>query len=690
MVAHERTALLDALHTPDLVAVRSADPSGDSARLAVDGRDETEWTGRAGENQWLWTSTFARAVHVGLLRAHFGSSPTSGVPVVFHWEVKATADDSASCAEPATSGEAADGGWTTLEGTGSWQAPAASAIAQPTRRSWFVDTEACALRLVVDRTNAGPPVVREIQAIESARNVLQTAHASDDGGYEDLPPSGAIDGTYTGRWAGAPGRSRWLLQIDLPDPQPIDRIRMVLGFDATSVPRGSTGRSYAVAWSPQHYTLEVSDDGKRFVPVASEPTRPDGSVLLLRRRLVTIAEPHPVRAIRLVMVGATDENGVPSIDGVPVIREIAAYRADDPRPILAPPWVLSINANPAAQSHWTPGGEVTNDAYHAKFLQSRLTQLLPALAADDRFARALGMHGEPLDAPPNGSAGEVLESIEGDDPLLDAQFLAQSSPPPIAVLSGSNDWDYAHDTGPDAAHPRRWHWDPLRDARAGGMGQLAVAVRNRVAPFLGFCGGAQILGLLEARRSDGTSSEGDLHTIDRILKRTSGRPIRGFARPAEVERAWPTDPHPVRAKIQFLPSDPLFADLAGPWLRSTTQALPESHADALRLDAFLPGNPLERFDVVATSAFCGADVVPGGGGDPPFANPSGPGFCETVPEAFRSRDRAWPVIGAQFHAEQRDFTNAAPGDPPESTADPRLFLAAAYETMIDAYVRLAP
>ncbi len=687
LVARQRTARLDALRTPNLLAVRAADPSGESARLAVDGREDTVWTGRPGESQWRWTSSFGRPVHIGLLRAHFGNSATSGVPTVFHWEVLPPPAAGAPCDPLSPPG---DGEWTALEGTGPWQASGTDALAQPTRRSWFVDAEACALRLVVDRTNAGPPVLREAQAIESARDVLRDGVASDDGAYPELLASGAIDGTYSGRWAGAPGKSRWVLRVDLPEPQPVDRIRVVLGFDATSLPRSGVGRSYAVSWAPVHYTLEVSEDGKRFWPVADEPTRGDGTVLLLRRRLVTLAEPRVVRALRLVMVGATGESGAPEADAVPVVREIAAYRADDPRPILAAPWILSINANPAAQSHRTPGGEVTNDAYHAKFLQARMTPLMPALGADDRYARALGPRGEPLDAPPSEEAGEALESIEGDDPQLDAQFLAQSSPPPIAVLSGSNDWDYAYETGPDALHPKRWHWDPLRDAHLGGMGQLAAAVRNRVAPFLGFCGGAQILGLLEARRADGPSPEADLRTIDRVLKRTSGRPIRGFATPVDVERAWPTDPHPVRAKIQFVPSDPLFADLAGPLRRSTTQALPEAHADAVRSDAFLPGGPLDRFDVLATSTFCSPSVAAASTRDGAFPNPSGAGWCSVVPEAFRSRDRAWPVIGAQFHAEQRDFTSAAPGDPPESTADPRLFLAAAYEAIVDGYVKLAP
>jgi hypothetical protein len=388
------------------------------------------------------------------------------------------------------------------------------------------------------------------------------------------------------------------------------------------------------------------------------------------------------------MSGATGSSGRQEAGAVPVVREIAAYAAGDTRPILASPWLLSINANPSAASHLTPGAEVTNDAYWAKFLQRRMAGLFPALRRDDRFARGLGPSGEPLEAPPNDEAGQALESIEADDPLLDAQLLSQSSPPPIAVLSGSDDWDYAIETGPDRTRPKQWFWNPLRDARAGGIGQLAPAVHQRVAPFLGFCGGAQILALLEARHGEGVDN--DRRTIDLVLRRTSGRPIRGFAPPLDLERAWPGEPQRPRAKIQFLPNDPLFVDLAGATGRSTTQSLPESHSDAVRPDAFLPGGPLQRFEVVATSAFCGPDVVAASARDSVFPNPSGPGWCDTVPEAFRSRDRAWPIVGTQFHAEQKDFAVPAAGDPVESVADPLLFLAGAYESMVDAYVKLAP
>ncbi len=665
--AHESAAELDALRTPDLLlTVRAEDPARDDARNAIDGKLETAWTGRAGQTQWRWTSLFAHPVHLGLIRAHFGGSSSSGIPTEFRWEALRSAVEGGACSAPAHESD-----WSSLADAGDSSTSTVDQ-AEPSRRSWFVDADACGLRLVVDRTNAGLPVLREVQAMQSARDVLRGALATDDGSYPGFSPSAAIDGSYASRWAGAVGKSRWTLRVDLREPQPIDRVRLVLGFDATSVARAGSGRNYAIAWGPIHYALEASEDGEHFTPIATEPLRADGIVSPVRRRMVTLAQPRWIRALRLVMSGATGESGLAERSGVPVVREIAAYRGDDKRPVLAEPWILSINANPAGQSHFTPGGEVCNDAYHAKFLQARFASILPALRLDDRFARSLGSHGEPLDAPPRNEAGEVLESIEGDDPLLDARWLAESSPPPIAVMGGSNDWDYARETGPDPAQPKRWHWDPLRDARLGGIGQLAGAVRSRVVPFLGFCGGAQLLALLESHPQDHWPGEDDLRITDRVLQRNDGHPIRGFARPTEIIRAWPTDGRGVRAKVQFVQGDPLFADLAGPARRSTTLAFPELHSDAIRPDAFVTGGPLEHFEVVASSTFCGAEG------------------CTEIPEAFRSRGSGWPIIGAQFHPEQRDFSVSAPGDPSESVADPYLFLAAAYETLVDAYVNLAP
>jgi hypothetical protein len=681
LVVESGAPVIDALHSSGVVAVESSGGAEVDARAAVDGRDETAWVGRSDETRWIWSTTFARPVHLGLLRAHFGRSVTSGVPTTFHWEARAPRSD-ATCDGVADPG---DEGWTSVEdadpaGAQAWPSPAA-----PARRSWFVDVDACALRIVLERTNGGAPVMRELKAIESARDVLRDATASDDGAAPGHDANGAIDGTYAGHWQGEPGKGRWTLRIDLPEARVIDRVRLVLGLDAVSTPRAAGGRSYAIAWAPVRYTLETSDDGSRFYAVARESRRADGSTVPLRRRMVTMV-PRKVLAIRLVMEDATGLDGLPDLEAGPVVREIAAYRADDAHPVLAAPWILSVNANPSAQTHDSPGGEWANDAYHARFLHGRFAPLVPALARDDRFA---GMPG-PFADPDRDGSGEVFESIEGDDPALDTELLAESSPPPIAVLSGSNDWDYAPKTGPDGAHPRRWHWNPLRDASSGGMGQLAPAVARRVAPFLGFCGGAQILALLEAERLKRTSPEEDERTIDRVLKRTSGHPIRGFAPPTDLERAWPSDPHPKHETVSFTPDDPLFVDLAGPSRRTTTQALPESHADAIRTDAFLPGGVLQRFEVLASSAFCSPTVVAAGPRDGAFPNPHGEGWCDTIPEAFRSRDPAWPVIGAQFHPEQRDFYAPAPGDPPESVADPRLFLVGAYEQIVDAYERFGP
>ena len=686
LFAHERTDLRDALRGANLVGPRFEGASSHDPLAAIDGRDETAWTGRPGEAEWHLAFPLAHPTHVGLIRAHWGQSATSGVPTDFRWDVLRPSTGSATCEGAAANDD--DARWEPLRETAQTRPLWGDSVAQPTRRSWFVDADACGLRLVIGRTNAAPPVVREIQAIESARDVLRGARARDDGAYPGFFADAVVDGPYGSRWAGAPGKSRWTLRVDLPEAETIDRVRLVLGFNATGVPRPAGGRSYAVAWAPVRYVVEVSQDGEHFQPIASEPRRSNGAVLPLRRRLVHLAEPRLVRALRLVMTGATGASGVPEGDAVPVVREISAYGAKDERPIFPLPWILSVNANPSAQFHAAPGGEIANDAYHARFLHGRFSALLPALRGDDQFVRSLGPHGEWLDPPLGDDAGEALESIEGDDPELDAALLAQSSPPPIVVLSGSNDWDYATDTGPDPVSPMRWHWDPLREASSGGMGHLAAAVQERVAPFVGFCGGAQILALLEARPFASTR-EDDLRTIDRVLQRTSGHPIRGFAAAIDVDRAWPSDPGARRAEVQFVADSPLFFDLAGPRRRSMTRALPEWHADAIRPDAFERGGPLERLEVDATSAFCAPDVL-ASSREGVFRDPTGQTACSTIPEAFHSRDRSWPIIGAQFHPEQHDFPIAAPGDPAESVADPRLFVAAVYEEMVDAYQKFGP
>lgn len=684
VVANQRTTLRDALSPANVAAVVASDGSTE-ARLAIDGRDDTAWVGGADATHWTWTSRFVSPAHVALLRARVGTSTTRGVPVSYRWEALA-APVEGTCAPT----ESPDDAWVPLEGAAQGFDPKSATPAQPTHRSWFVDAFACGLRFVVDATNDGPPVLREVHALEGARDLLRAGEASADATLDGFDPADAVDGTYARRWVGAPGRSKWTLRVDLPAPARVDRVRLVLGLDATSFPRATAGRSYALPWAPLRYSLETSEDGTRFEPVATEPRRPDGSVLPLRRRLVTISAPRDVRAVRLEIEGATGADGRPDPGAVPVVREMSAYSADDRSPVLAEPWFLSVNANPSGQTHVRSGGELANDFRYAKFVQARFAPFLPALQGDDLDARWRSAEQEPVDASSLDHAGEALESIEGDDPQLDALLLANSAPPPVVVLSGSNDWDYGAVAGPDASAPRRWHWNPLRDARSGGMGGLAAAVRQRVAAFLGFCGGAQILGLLEADPRDGVDLGADEGLIDEVLRRTTGDPIRGFAAPTALERAWPGDARPTRAAVAFDGRDPLFADVAGPLGRSSTRALPLCHTDALRSDAFLPGGPLDRFELLATSSFCGRDVLPASSLDALSASPDGVGLCRVIPQAFRSRDPAWPIIAAQFHPEQRDFTTAAPGDPPESIADPRLFLAAAYELVVDAYVKFAP
>ena len=582
----DRAAVIDALRDGDPVAVRASDSAEADARLAVDASPDTAWSGHGGSKTWVWAASFARPAHLGVIRVLWGKAPTVGVPTAFQWEVLAPGPDGQTC-DGTPPG--AVGGWTPLSGANEEASVAVMSPAHPTRRSWFVDASACGLRLVVTATNAGPPVLRDIHAIESARDVLRDGVASDDGASPGSTAADAIDGTYARRWVGAPGQGHWTLRVDMPEPAPVDRVRLVLGFDATSVPRSRSGRSYGIAWGPIHYVLETSEDGIRFERVASEPVRADGTVLPLRRRLVSIGEPRPIRALRLAMVGATDGEGRPAPGAVPVIREIAAYRSDDARPILAAPWILSVNANPSGQSRLAPGGELMDDARHAKFLQQRFASLLPALRDDDLFARIRGGKPEAFGAAASDRAGEALESIEGDDPQLDAALLAKSVPPPIAVLSGSNDWDYASETGPDSAVPQRWHWDPLRGARLGGMGQLARAVRARMSPFLGFCGGAQLLSLLEAEAPSHEPSVDDEDLIDEVLSRATGKPIRGFAPPAECERSWPGDPRPARATVAFDPTDPLFTDS-----RRGHRALDDAGAPALPRRRGAPGRILAR------------------------------------------------------------------------------------------------
>lgn len=719
--------LADPAHLRDVRADGTDDPA-----QAIDGDPSTAWTGDAASKSWSWTATFRAPVHLGLLRARWGVHTNLGVPTAYAWEVArprpgATRcdDDGADPSEPRDPRDPRDARWAPLEDA---HEEGARRVA-PTHRSWFVHADACALRLRVLATNLGPPVLRELGAFESARDVLAGATAEAEGGAAGSDPAAAIDERYDRAFRGASGRAWWGLTVHLREAVPIDRVTMTLGLDATSRPRaGGVGRTYGVAAGPERWLLEASVDGEHYETVARSPVDRRGGQLPVRRPIVELSARAPIRALRLVMLGATDLDGRPSADAFPVVRELAAYRADDDRPVLATPWILSVNANPSGQSHGGRGGELANDVYFAKFLQQRFAAVMPALARDDRFSRALAPGGALREATRGDAAGEAIESIEGDDPTLSPAFLAASWPRPLVVLSGANDWDFARarDVGPDPDAPAHWRWDPLRPARdardardvrdageggaaggaggagaardAGGMAQLAPAVQQRLAPFVGFCGGAQILALLEARRAgveDGAA-------IDALVRRNDGRLVRGHAGASTLQRAWPGQPGP-RDEIKFEPDEPLFADLAGPLRRQTTRALPEWHVDAIRPEAFRVGGPLSRMKLVATSRFCTTPALAAAAPAPAPRHPAQKAArvravamdvapterCEVVPEAFRSTDDGWPVIGTQFHPEQYDFSSAALGDPPESVADAGIFVSALFEQLVDATLRLS-
>ena len=178
---------------------------------------------------------------------------------------------------------------------------------------------------------------------------------------------------------------------------------------------------------------------------------------------------------------------------------------------------------------------------------------------------------------------------------------------------------------------------------------------------MGFCGGAQILGLLEAKRPDATSPEDDRRLIDQVLRRTSGQPIRGFAPPIDVERAWPGDPHPPRAKIAVRPERPALrgprrAAAAGRPRRRCPSRTPTPSGPT----RFCPAGRSRASKCWPRARSARRTSSPPAPRDGVFPNPSGPGLVRHRAARRSARaDGAWPVIGAQFHAEQRDFASPA-------------------------------
>ena len=536
----------------------------------------------------------------------------------------------------------------------------------PARRGSSTPTRA-ALRLVVDRTNAGPPARargagdRE-RARRPARRQGQRRRRAGPASPRPAPSTAATRAAGRAR----PARSRWTLRVDLPraaahrsraprarvrrDERPASGVRPQL--------RGRLGAGSL------HARGERGRQAVRRRSRASRSAR-DGSILPLRRRLVTLAR------------AADGPRAASGHDGRDRGQRAArggrgARRARDrgvprrrPPPVLASPWILSVNANPSAETAPAcAGGEWPTTPTRRSSCQRRFAPAA-ARAAPRRSLRAArsGLRGEPLDAPPTRRRRRGARVDRGRRSAARRAAAGAEQPP---AHRGPQRLERLGLRVGDRARPRhaRSAGTGTRSATpsAGGMGQLAPAVRgasrrssaSAAAPRSWRCSRPGAPKRRSAGRRTGGSSIGCCGARAGSPSEASRRPSTSSARgrATRTRRA---------RRSSFRPSDPLFADLAGPLRRSTTQSLPESHADAVRPDAFLPGGPLQRFEVLATSAFCAPDVVAAGPRDGVVPNPSGAGWCDTVPEAFRIEGLAWPIIGAQFHAEQRDLPG--PGRP---------------------------
>ncbi len=673
----------------DLVAEPEAsgeEPDG-PALAALDGDLDSAWEGPSGPGPWWLALPFARPVHLGLVRVVFGDTATEGVPASYRWEARLPRGG--RC-EP-------DAPWQPLPGGAHDDRDPNVFVHGPPdvhaqRQAAFFDVEACALRLYVKAVSGSEgPVVREVRLLESAPSLGARPGARADEwperapGPRAHPPGDAVDGRYESFWEGEAGRGPWQLTLTLPRAELVDRIALTLGLDAITTPRDpGPGRAYGGGLLPASYVVETSPDGERWQPV-DEARLPEGPFgpLPLRRRLVRLAAPRPVRALRLRIDRATGPWGeaAPAL-ARPVVRELAAFAADDPRPALREPLFLSVDANPSPLTARRPGGEAYADGAMARDLYHRLRRLVVDFDSDTRW---------PADAsrPRTDAAGRFLEAIEADDPQLGEAFLRGLDPPPLVVLSGAYDWEFDETTAASPLKPGHFRWNVLADGLGPGrgMGRLAPAVVARSAPFLGFCGGAQALALFEAAaRSPG--AEG-YNLLDRVLLRNDNGPVRGIiTRKEPYERAWWYDKpalDELRPSIAFAPAAPL--DSLGFRGRRESRELPSSHGDMIRASAFGRG-PLARLSLVAWSHFCRPWVRPDGP-EPTWPDPRAPERrCVLVPQAFASNDEGYPVVGLQFHPEQRDFKRLAPGSPPDARGDPLNVIANAVDLALESLVRL--
>lgn len=655
------------------------------AVLAIDGDLKTAWRG-AGAGPWRWELPFHRPLHLGLLRFFFGDASDRGVPSAFHVEIQAP-DAAGQCRR--------DAPWEQLPGGHREDRDPNLFLHGPREvharhQALFADQNACALRLRIEASE-GPPVLKELKILEGAPSVAAQGQVIAEGSLAGSDPMQVVDGTYEGAWRGAPGLDRWVLTLTLPEPRVVDRLWLALGEDGVTVAdeQGAPGRRYTGAHLPLAYEIATAHDldPGHLVPLPEAAAPRLGEHLLpVRRRLVSLDAPRPVQLVRVTITEATGPWGERERRlQAPMIRELRLYEASDPRPAITEPLFFSVSANPSGLTRNLQGGEANSDGVFARTLHHRLRRTLLGFDADTRW---------PADAtrPRDAGTGRFLEVIEGDDPTLATPLLEALSPPPVLLLSGSFDWEFDAETRRWGRKPGHWSWDV--DAPAGspdrGMGQLREAIQGRKAPAVGFCGGAQILALLESM----PPVEEDIDNPwlrDRVLARNSNEPIRGLIshRDDPYEHAWWFDKpalDALRPTMHFIPSDPLLGGAMATG-RGTSRELPSSHGDMIRASAFL--GPLRRLELVGWSHFC-RDWVDPAGLENTWPDPSQPGrFCVKIPQAFRSRDHdGYPIVGFQFHPEQRDLQRLAPGSPPDARGDALNFIANTLSLILDAYTRL--
>ncbi len=624
---------------------------------AFDGDDTTAWRGEATAREWTLTLPFRRPVHVGWVRFLFGDDAARGVPAEYRVEHQLPVDGVChGWALWATMPHARH-----LDRDGNQFAYGPSDL-HAQRQVLFSDVEACGVRLVITAMSRGAPVVREVRVYEGA-SPLPVARGDSKVGDE----------RYDTMWRGA-GPGPWTLTLALREPAWVDRLRLVVGADSVTVPRdGEPGRRLSARAMPLDYRVETRGDDGAWVPLdeASPPLARVPSVvreLPVRRRLVRFA-PRPVRELRVVIPRATGDDGRPSDTATPVVREVALYAADDRRPVLPEPLFISVNANPALAAAAYRGGEAAASGQFARDVHHRLRRIVVGFSSDTRW---------PADAaiPADDGVGRFLQVVDGDDPTLDVELLAAQAPPPFLLLSGSLDWEFDRVTGTYAPKKGHVRWNAGADAASGdrGMGQLVDVVHGRVAPMLGFCGGAQILALLEAGGGD----------FDSVLFRNDNSPIREvIARGGVFERAWWSDPPESdadRPTFVFDPRDPLFRFSSDGPARSTTRAFPSSHGDAVRWTAY---SRLTRLRELAHTTLC-APWVRAAGPEPTWER--GGDRCVHVSQAFRATGGPFPVVGVQFHPEQRDLSRVAPDDPDVARGDALQLMANAVDDVVVAWL----